>query len=145
MKGLSIQQPWAWCIIRPDIINTRERADAYASGLIKDIENRTRNTSVRGTIYVHASKQIDVPGLLHLRAKFPTIKWPKTFETGGLVGMVDIVDVVHAHASHWFNAECIGYVLANAKPIAFRAYGGKLGFFEVTPTQTEVIPLEEQV
>jgi len=57
MKCISIRQPWAWLIVRPDIIGEDTRARAYAAGLIKDIENRDWLTRYRGPVAIHASIQ----------------------------------------------------------------------------------------
>ena len=41
MKALSIRQPWAWLILRPDL-RPAERDRLRVDGLLKDIENRSR-------------------------------------------------------------------------------------------------------
>lgn len=56
MLTLSIRQPWAWLIVRPDITGPRERAAAMLDGRIKTVENRTWPTRYRGSILIHASK-----------------------------------------------------------------------------------------
>jgi hypothetical protein len=48
---------------------------------------------------------------------------------GGIVGQVDVIDVVRLSSSPWFEGPC-GLVLANPKPLPFRACRGMLGFFE---------------
>jgi ASCH domain len=43
MKALSVRQPWAWLIVQG----------------FKGIENRTWQTSFRGTVLIHAGMRID--------------------------------------------------------------------------------------
>ena len=49
---------------------------------------------------------------------------------GGIVGRVDLVDVVQEHESPWFFGP-FGLVLANPEPLPFRPLRGRLGLFEV--------------
>lgn len=128
--ALSIQQPWAWLIIRPDIIDPAERAAAYASGLIKDIENRTWTTQIRGRVLVHVGKKVDAEAYSFLAREFPHIVVPHLDElpTGGVVGSVVITDCVQGSTSRWFCGP-VGYPLAEARPLPFKAMPGKLRFF----------------
>ncbi len=127
--ALSIQQPWAWLIIRPDI-DMAERAAAYASGLIKDIENRTWATTIRGRVFVHVGKTIDESAYPFLDQAFPHIVVPRPADlpTGGVVGSVAITDCVRESQSRWFFGP-VGYPLADARPLPFKALPGKLRFF----------------
>jgi hypothetical protein len=128
--ALSIQQPWAWLIIRPDIADPVERAAAYGSGLIKDIENRTWGTQVRGRVLVHTGKAVDESAYPYLAREFPFIKVPRPHElpTGGVLGVVEITDCVKQSSSRWFGGE-FGFTLAGALPLPFKATPGKLKFF----------------
>lgn len=54
MKALSIRQPWAWLIIRPDLTTPEQRAAALAAGHIKTIENRNWATNRRGFVLANA-------------------------------------------------------------------------------------------
>jgi len=58
MKVLTVKSPWAQNIIRDG----------------KDIENRSRPTSYRGSLLIHVSKNPDNP------------------EAGMIIGMVDLID-----------------------------------------------------
>jgi hypothetical protein len=49
---------------------------------------------------------------------------------GGIVGQVNVVDCVTKSNSLWFGGP-FGFVLANPKPLPFRACKGQLGLFEV--------------
>jgi hypothetical protein len=139
MKALSIRQPWAWLIVRPDIVDPDLRKLAYAKGLIKDIENRDWNTHYRGPILIHAGKSKDegdwTDAFWALReaageeaaALLPPFS---ALECGGIVGRMDILDCVAESASKWFFGD-FGFVLANAQPIPFIPLRGQLGLFEV--------------
>lgn len=128
--ALSIQQPWAWLIIRPDITDAGERAAAYASGRIKDIENRTWATQIRGRVLVHVGKTVDDSAYPFLARDFPHIAVPRPADlpTGGIVGSVVITDCVQGSDSRWFCGP-FGYTLAEARPLPFKAMPGKLRFF----------------
>jgi hypothetical protein len=130
MMALSIQQPWAWLIIRPDIISTRDRDAARLLDQFKDCENRNWNTHKRGLFYVHAGKKIDVPGLFRARSMFPDILFPKDYETGGIIGMARLTNCVTYHRSRFFVGPH-GFLLADQKPVEFRAMNGKQGWFNV--------------
>lgn len=128
--ALSIQQPWAWAIIRPDITDPGERAAAYAAGIIKDIENRTWPTKIRGRVLVHTGKTIDKGAYPYLAREFPWLKVPPPEElpTFGVVGTVEITGCVRQSSSRWFGGD-YGFVLAEALPLPFKAMPGKLKFF----------------
>lgn len=130
-SALSIMQPWAWLIVTGR----------------KDIENRTWATKFRGPVFVHAGKKIDIDAHHSL-----TMGWhPVTgrpddalaeayrlaveageVHRGGIVGQVDITDCVAASSSDWFVGD-FGFVLANGRPLPFRAMKGALQFFRVEP------------
>ncbi|CAA2106131.1 ASCH domain-containing protein [Variovorax paradoxus] len=136
MKALSIRQPWAWLIIRPDLTDAEQRARELAKGRIKTIENRMWRTRERGTILVHASQgmtRAEYFGVMEfcypLGVELPHFD---DLQRGGIVGQVDIVDCVAHSESHWYMG-AVGFVLANAKPLPFRPLKGALGFFEVAP------------
>jgi hypothetical protein len=116
MKALSIQQPWAWLIIKG----------------IKDIENRSWVTRYRGKFLVHASLRFDLAGYnsikYHNNVNLPEIE---SFCKGGIIGEVEIVDCVSDSLSKWFSGP-YGFVLVNPKELPFSKTKGKLGFFEVT-------------
>ena len=115
MKALSIQQPWAWAIIR----------------LGKDIENRTWNTHHRGTFVVHAGQRLSKTApdwLLKEYREAVQIGDPCTFR-GGFIGTVDLINTVTKSDSLWFQGP-VGFVLNNPIPSdKFIIANGKLGFF----------------
>lgn len=114
MKALSIRQPWAWLILAGP----------------KDVENRTWRTRYRGPLAIHAARRLDevyVPRFADLLAE---IGLPEDYPRGGLVGMVELVDVVTASDSPWFCGP-YGFVLANPRPLPFVTCRGLPGIFEV--------------
>jgi hypothetical protein len=120
--ALSIRQPWAWLIVHAG----------------KDIENRDwqpRNPALRfrGTCLVHAGIALE-PISDELRAWVRAtsgvdLPCSEQLPRGGIVGQVDIVDVVRESSSPWFEGPC-GLVLASAKRLPFVACRGRLGIFE---------------
>lgn len=123
--ALSIRQPWCFAILHGG----------------KDIENRNWPTKVRGRILIHASKKHDggdsAADIFDLMsetgfsdAKIDRLVKAHPLEFGGIVGEVEIVDCVARHESKWFFGP-FGFVLRNAKPLPFRPFKGRLGFFNV--------------
>jgi len=136
MKAISIQQPWAWLIVEG----------------IKDVENRTWWSGVRGTVAIHASKSKkeenweDAQDLIlgiypeHLAQeiirKMRAQAGMFTAVFGGIIGTVDIYDCVKWDKdrlnSPWHIQGQYGFYLANPKKITPPILGnGKLGFFEL--------------
>ena len=112
---LTVKQPWAYCIMY----------------LGKDIENRTRKTNIRGTIAIHASKQIDYDAYYWLKAQGYELPSIETLITGKILGTVEITDCVQEHSSLWKENGTWGYVLKNPQsfkePIPAK---GNLGFWK---------------
>ena len=112
---LTVKQPWAYCIM-------------YLS---KDIENRTRKTNIRGTIAIHASKQIDHAAYYWLKAQGYELPSIEALTTGKILGTVEITDCVQEHISIWKEKDTWGYVLQNPKPFSEPiAAKGNLGFWK---------------
>jgi hypothetical protein len=112
VKIISIKQPWASLIINGT----------------KDIENRSWRTNHRGPMLVHASQRIDDINPFELRRRFG-VSMPQPMPTGGVIGIVDIVDCVEDHPSKWFVGE-FGFVLKNPRPLRFLRWPGQLGLRE---------------
>lgn len=131
MKCLTIKQPWAYLIFNDGGVN---------KGL-KNIENRTWHTNIRGTVAIHTSKSIDVEAYNGL-IKYSNFKLPplNELECGKIIGVVDIVDSVNEHPSYWKEANSVGFVLENPRkitqPIGLK---GQLGFFNLD------IKIEEEI
>jgi hypothetical protein len=115
MRGISIKQPYAWLV---------------ATGK-KNIENRSWRTHHRGPLAIHAGlKRISDEELEEIARRY-RIRIPKEhLERGGIIGVVDLVDVVTSHESRWFHGP-YGWVLRNAKQTRFLPVTGRLGFMEV--------------
>ena len=112
MKALSIRQPWAWLIVRPDLTDPAERAAAFAAGEIKDVESR-----------------------------FPKIPLPRPgqYDLGGTIGQAELTDSIPPEKarsgqlkSRWYMGEH-AFMVGNSTPLPFRKVKGKLNFFEVKP------------
>ena len=112
MKALSINQPFGGLIV-----------DGF-----KDIENRSWYTSYRGTFLIHVGLNKcldDIPWCESILG----MKLAQNFQTGGIIGQADIVDVCTESESPWFVGK-YGFILRDAKRLPFRPCKGALGFFE---------------
>lgn len=115
LPALAIRQPYAWLVVNG----------------IKDIENRSRRTHYRGRVLIHASLNEDLlfGDSLDLLSKRAGIKFPQSFQVGGVVGVAEIVGCERSHGSNWKEPSSWGWILANARPLSFRPCKGALGFF----------------
>lgn len=122
MKALSVRQPWAWLIVNG----------------FKDIENRDWYISMRGEIWIHASKgctkQEYNDACVFARRIDPHIAIPalEDLPRGGIVGSAEIINCSRKNLiiSPWF-VGLYGAVLSGAQPCKFRPLKGRLGFFDV--------------
>jgi hypothetical protein len=116
LPALAIRQPYAWLV---------------AHG-IKDIENRSRRTHYRGEFLIHASLSGELlfEDTLDQIAEKTAMGLPTEFDAGGIVGVAEIVDCVRSFDSPWKARGAWGWVIANARPLPFRACKGALGFFK---------------
>lgn len=137
--ALSVRQPWAWAIIHAG----------------KDIENRTwqavnHGLKKRGRIAIHASKGMgkeeyeDARDFINeILAASPDfgMRCPAAIDLlrGGIVGSVDVVDVVTDSESDWFMGPR-GLVLRNPLPCEFVPSVGALGYFEWKPAEASIVP-----
>lgn len=136
MKVLTVRQPWAWAI-----------AKGY-----KTIENRSRATSHRGPLAIHAGLRWDEPKELWLRnavsiARNLGFQLPKYLAddmphagTGLIIAVVDVIDVctasrggpvVECDCGPWANAGETHWKLNNARllpdPVPAK---GRLGLWD---------------
>lgn len=130
--ALAVKQPWAWAIIHAG----------------KDIENRdwqptNKDLSRRGRVAILASKgmtqefyQEAADFMLSIGIKCPA---PCDLQRGGVIGAVDVVDVVTSSSSRWFFGPR-GLVLANPQPCAYVPAVGQLGYFNWTPADPPIAP-----
>lgn len=132
--ALSVRQPWAWAIIHAG----------------KDIENRSwqavnRGLRFRGRVAIHAAKGMTKGEYLEARDWIDTFGYcqscpdPTALFRGGIIGSVDIVDVVSKSDSRWFFGPR-GLVLANPKPCPFIPAVGALGLFKWKPADASIVP-----
>ena len=123
MPAITIRQPWANAILH----------------LGKNVENRSWRTKHRGPILIHAGlscKKNDVAdcalvvnGLGMRRPGWLTTGAARG-ATGGIVGVVTIVDCVQNHPSPWAIPGQWHWVLAAARPLPFQACKGRLGIWQ---------------
>jgi hypothetical protein len=119
MKVLSVRQPFA---------------DLIVTGY-KDIENRSRPTTHRGPLLIHASLKVDQAALATLLETLrgdgdeDAADFFSAPATGAIVGQVNIIDCVTHSDSEWFDGP-YGYVLS--APLLFESaieVPGKLGIW----------------
>lgn len=136
--ALSVRQPWAWAIV-----------EGY-----KDVENRTffavaNGRMRRGRIAVHASVGMTQDeyheAAAFMRARGVTCPPPAELHRGGIIGAVDVVDIVKTSGSPWFmpGPACTrprGLLLCNPVRCKFTPAKGELGFFTWKPTGASTVP-----
>lgn len=130
--ALSVRQPWAWAIIHGG----------------KDIENRSwqavnRGLNFRGRVAIHASKGMTRDEYEGAAAFMDSIDvacpLPADLFRGGIIGSVEIIDVVKESESHWFFGPR-GLVLSNPEACQPFEAPGALGFFRWHAGATDVTP-----
>lgn len=137
--ALSVRQPWAWAIM-------------YAG---KDIENRSwqavnHGLRQRGRIALHASKglsRLEADEFLNFyvdlevehKLKLPRLPSWADLHRGGIIGSIEVVDVVSESDSPWFFGPR-GLVLRDPQPCKFIPAIGMLGYFEWQPADASIVP-----
>lgn len=121
MRALTIKQPWAELII---------------IGL-KDVENRSRRTSYRGRLAVHAGlRRVDLDDLnltaMPKRLRRPIEDaWRRHDNAGRVLGTVELVNCVESYASAWAIDGYWHWILADPRPYARPVPAkGQLGLWE---------------
>jgi len=115
MKALSVKQPFAWLIIQG----------------IKDVENRSWPTDLRGEVLIHAGWHFDDEGYQRVCEEMAiTLPDKEEFLRGGIIGSVKITDCIRDGNSVWFEGP-YGFMLAEPKPREFFPCRGKPKFFEL--------------
>jgi hypothetical protein len=111
MRMLTVRQPWAWLL---------------AAGW-KDVENRSWSTKYRGPVAIHAGLSLDH----QYRDVYPAGATPPpplpALETGQIIAVAELVDVVTDSTSKWAQADCFHWILADPRPITPIHYVGALG------------------
>lgn len=127
MRALTIRQPWAWLIIHGG----------------KDIENRLWRTQIRGPFLVHAAKAMsrrDYEDAQRMAERVQgyafahDLPLPEQFERGGIIGQVELVEVLPVHmtaaeVTGWRRVGDYGFQLRNPQPLPFFPCTGALGFW----------------
>ncbi len=117
MKVLSIRQPWAYLVVEG----------------IKDVENRSWTSSHRGELLIHAGQRFDHAGLHWVRKQFPELDLsldPDDYHCGGLIGQVDILDIVQNDPSPWADKGYYHWKIGGAERLPFMQCKGQLRLFE---------------
>lgn len=130
--ALSVRQPWAWAIIHAG----------------KDIENRSwqavnHGLKTRRRIAIHAAKGLtrdEYEGTAEFMASIG-VDCPAACDLlrGGIIGSVDVIDVVTESESRWFFGPR-GLVLGNPQPCELIPAIGALGYFIWEPASTDILP-----
>lgn len=119
MKTLSVRQPYAWLLV---------------SGL-KDVENRSWDTTHRGPLLIHAAAkpmtQADRAWLAELCTECG-IAHPSEddLRTGGIVGVVWLKAIRPRSRSPWWDGESLAWVMSNSDALEFIPCKGKLGLWD---------------
>ncbi len=111
VKALSVRTPWAWLIVA-----------GY-----KDVENRVWNTGYRGPLLIHAGYRMEPHG--YEVAQRLGIQAPKQPDRGGIIGVVDLVDICDDSDSPWYASNHYAWKLSNPRSLPFTPCKGKLGLF----------------
>jgi hypothetical protein len=96
MKVLSVRQPYAWLI---------------AVGL-KPIENRAWRTHHRGRLLIHAAREMHADSITAIENKHGIKIDPGALQFAGVIGCVEIVNIVTQSPSPWFCGP-VGWVLVS--------------------------------
>lgn len=130
--ALSVRQPWAWAIIHGG----------------KDIENRSwqavnHGLKKRGRVAIHASKGMTKDEFESARDFMLSIgvACPAASDLlrGGIIGSVEVVDVVRESDSEWFFGPR-GLVLRDPIACAFIPSVGALGYFKWQRADASTVP-----
>jgi hypothetical protein len=130
--ALSVRQPWAHAII-------------YFG---KDIENRSwqavnHGLSKRGRIAIHAAKGMTKGEYEGAREFVDRLGWTcpdaSALRRGGIIGTVEVVDVVRESDSPWFFGPR-GLVLRDPRPCNFIPSVGQLGYFKWVEADPSIVP-----
>jgi hypothetical protein len=138
-RALSVRQPWAWAIIHAG----------------KDIENRSWQAvnyglNVRGRIAIHAAKGMTreeyedgrscINEILRM-APASNFECPAAIDLkrGGVIGSVNVVDVVTESDSDWFMGPR-ALVLRDPEACEFVPCIGALGYFTWKGADPSVVP-----
>jgi len=113
-KAIAVHQPNAWLI---------------GEG-IKPVENRSWPYHYRGPLYIHATLSMSRTPLEEIEQKHGIRIDRSALHRGGIVAVVDLVDVVSKHPSKFFEGP-LAWVFVNARHVPFVPMSGKQGIINV--------------
>ncbi len=146
---LTVRQPWAWCMIRPDLkgLDRARLMAAQAAGrdrVFKDVENRSWDGSDRrGRCWIHTSKTMShqqyTDAHWFLKGQGIDVRLPEFLESaavsglhlGRIVGSVQFNGAPDTTSPWYMGDKGFGVLnpIALEKPVP---YNGVLGFFKLT-------------
>ena len=136
IRVLSVRQPWAHAIVHG--------CPGIASRLTfkKKVENRSRRTHYRGTVYIHASGSLTINqwsffSLFFLNNYCVKLPGLSVLKEGAIIGHVDIVDCNQSTSSIWYMGPEVegkkNYAWILKNPVALETpipMKGKLGIWK---------------
>jgi hypothetical protein len=121
MKALSVRQPWAWLLVAG----------------IKPIENRTWFINYRGPLLIHAGQAPDnTISIAEIEQTYDVEIDRHALRIGGVVGRVELVDIVTRHESRFFHGP-YGWIFTKPLILPFMRCSGRQGTFDVNYTHKE--------
>ena len=130
MKTLSLRPPWGFLILHG-----------------KDVENRTWTTPYRGPFLIHSGKSFDYDAMqwlldnnlqgflidvaLHFGISEKSNFMVTKGEFGGIIGSVNLDDIIDDSKSVWAMPDCKHWILSGAKELPFKQCKGQQGFWNV--------------
>jgi len=133
--ALSVRQPWAWAIIYAGK-TIENRGPVMLRHLPKPICRRIAIHASKGMTRDEYEVASDFINGLAGRIVCPSAA---DLLRGGIVGSVDVVDIVTKSLSPWFFGPR-GMVLRDPKPCEFVPAVGALGYFKWTRGDTSIVP-----
>ena len=112
--ALTVRQPYAWLIV---------------AGL-KPIENRTWSTTYRGPLLIAAAVRLHDHPIPEIEQRYGVHIDRDALMFGGIIGRVNLVDVVRSHASRWFHGP-FGWVFERPTELPFHKVRGQQTLFDV--------------
>jgi len=124
MNVLTVHQPWAWAI--------------FHAG--KDIENRSRSTSLRGELAIHAGRHVNQEAIERLRAAGHPVPDAAELPTRVILGTVLVLGCSRDSTSVWARPGAwhwrIGSPLALPVPVPHRGRPGMHSQALIPPRKT---------
>lgn len=146
---LTVKQPWAHLIV-----HGYRRFDGIVGH--KSIENRSRRTNYRGTLYIHAGKSFDAKALDDIGNFCPAAKVEVMQsmariiqERGKIIGRVQLLgcgypELGSTQESCWAEVGAWHWILADPEPVVPFPARGQLGIWTMdAPPVIETMYFEE--